>query len=157
MRRSLPRPMIPPLALAGLLGVLLMLAGMGLLVGNAHQQVGNAEITVTMSPNATVDADVLRRIKRGAMTGAILVSLSTGVPTRPQHWTHFSTDTLGNYSYAAAGPFPGRFVPQTPVPALIAPVALPFAAGLGILIGTLFIAAARWRPRATGEPSRWSV
>ena len=147
MRSRLTRLMTRGLALAGLLGVLLMLAGMGLLVGNAQQQVRNATITVSVSPYPAVDADVLRQIKRSATTGAILVSLSTGLPTRPQHWTHFSTDALGNYSYASDSAFPGPLVPQTPVPTIITPRALPFAAGLGILIGTLFVAAGRWRPR----------
>lgn len=144
MRSPLLRWMIRPLALAGLLGALLMLAGMGVLVGNAQQQVRNAKITVTANPYPAVDAGVLRQIKRSATTGAILVSLSTGLPTRPQHWTHFSTDALGNYSYASDTAFPGPLVPQTPVPTVITPRALPLAAGLGILLGTLFIAAARW-------------
>jgi hypothetical protein len=147
MRRGLLRWTTRPLALAGLLGALLMLAGTGLLVGNAQQQVRNAKITVIVDPYPAVDADVLRQIKRNATTGAILDSLSTGLPTRPQHWTHFSTDALGGYSYASDGAFPGPLVPQTPVPTGITPRALPLAAGLGILLGTLFLAAARWRSR----------
>jgi len=99
----------------------------------------------------SVDAHVLQEAKRGAMVDSIMVALSTGMPVRPQHWTNFSTDSNGTYSYESdRGPM-NAFLPQTPVPRFIAPAALPFAAGLGVVVGTLFVAAARWRPRTSPD------
>lgn len=135
-----------PLAFAGLLGLVLMLKGLGVLVGYAQQQVTNSEVRVSVRAGASVDPDVLQQAKRGSMTGAIMVSLSTGMPVRPQHWTDFFTDANGQYSYESDHGPTNPFLPQTPVPRFIATVALPFAAGLGIVIGTLFIVAARWSP-----------
>lgn len=124
----------------------MMLVGMGLLIGHAQQQVTNAEIIVSVRSGGTVDARVLERVKRNELTGSILGALTTGVPTRPQHWTNFSTDSTGAYSYSSNDASPSPLLLRTLTPKFIAPAALPFAAGLGVVVGALFIAATRWRP-----------
>lgn len=133
------------LLFAALLGAAMMLAGLGLLVGNGWRQVQDAHITVSLRSGEAVDATVLEEVRGRAMTSAILVALSTGVPPRPQHWTDFSTDPAGAYSFASEDASPRPIVPPTPVPRFVQPVALPFAAGLAVVVGCLFLAAARWR------------
>ncbi|MCX7522788.1 hypothetical protein OSC27_10935 [Microbacterium sp. STN6] len=135
------------LRLLGLLGVVVMLLGVGCLAVDAQQRIRDSAVTISVKHGATVSADRLHEIRQGVQQRRVISAVTLGSPTRPQHWIDFTEGPDGSFSYSSSQSDGPMLILPGPSARLISPAALPFTLGLGVVIVTLFITAARWRPR----------
>lgn len=139
------------LAVATAIGAVLIVLGLAGLATDAHQRVSASAITITPAASTHVDPKTMNAIRLSARMRTIVEGMRTGFATRPQHWTDFTADSVFQYSYSTDDTPTPQVAMTSPGPLLINPAALPVLAGLGVLLGGLFIAAARWRPRQNAK------